>query len=916
MSNANLYFLPWVRQGAASAIDAEQKTGIASVNVMLTLDAKTVPVSVKLRGPADVIGIDANQVVRTDPRPGSNDFEPNCFPSIEFDRPDFPWLFTPAKALADNRLRPWLCLVVVRKQAGVSLNSAADAPLPVLTIAAPARPWVELPDLNESWAWAHAQVAADDGSKDAIRGALQGSPELSLSRLLCPRILAPDNDYIACVVPAFELGRKAGLGIPIEKTEYETPAPAWSIPPEPPTEYGPTRLPVYYHWEFRSGQPGDFESIARNLKADVPDGLGKRRIDISQPFPESGATEVELEGALLPISPPGGSPAPAPVPQPFRDNLAKTVNGSITGPDSDPGLAPPIYGRWYTKDATVDPAGATWLDQLNVDPRWRIAAAFGTRVVQEHQEALMASAWEQAAESAVANQRLRQIQLSLAVGESLHARHLSKFTEERMLRITAPAFARLRVSRQQDVSGLAASAAATAEPSLLAEQARSALPVAANRPAMRRIGRQRGPLTRRVAAQNYQRNAKDTWVARLNNMPGDTPPIQPPQPPQQDFCPIPGSLPVEYLGLEGAQPQKNGSYFGAFFVSPENTPVLSPGTPLLKQDRTEVPGFFRKAAQEHLNRFPAPRTASAELRLPMQAITIPVLAQTIPRETLPALVKAIMSTGDNVLAPAETDGVDTVMMAPHFPQPMYETLRDLSQELLLPGIDKVRPETVVGLETNRRFIEAYLVGLNHEMARELLWRGYPTDQRGTYFDRFWSIGHPDITALHTWSVIDSATGKMRPLGDLAFGAPPDANPFVMLLRSSLLQRYPNASVFMVRAMHPGSPPDPLAFQPDPAAPELLPIFSGFMQPDVFILGFDVSPDEAGGDPGYYVVIQEHPTEPRFGIDADRTRDSSHLSLGDLGLDAAPPAHAAQTAVATRRLPVRIAIHAKRLIMPA
>ena len=30
-----------------------------------------------------------------------------------------------------------------------------------------------------------------------------------------------------------------------------------------------------------------------------------------------------------------------------------------------------------------------------------------------------------------------------------------------------------------------------------------------------------------------------------------------------------------------------------------------------------------------------------------------------------------------------------------------------------------------------------MVGLNHEMARELLWREYPTDQRGSYFRQFW-----------------------------------------------------------------------------------------------------------------------------------------------------------------------------------
>ena len=30
-----------------------------------------------------------------------------------------------------------------------------------------------------------------------------------------------------------------------------------------------------------------------------------------------------------------------------------------------------------------------------------------------------------------------------------------------------------------------------------------------------------------------------------------------------------------------------------------------------------------------------------------------------------------------------------------------------------------------------------MVGLNHEFARELLWREFPTDQRGSYFRQFW-----------------------------------------------------------------------------------------------------------------------------------------------------------------------------------
>ena len=67
-----------------------------------------------------------------------------------------------------------------------------------------------------------------------------------------------------------------------------------------------------------------------------------------------------------------------------------------------------------------------------------------------------------------------------------------------------------------------------------------------------------------------------------------------------------------------------------------------------------------------------------------------------------------------------------------------------------------------------------MVGLNHEFARELLWREYPTDQRGSYFRQFWDVRSflagprrspealrerlRDIPELHTWS-------KASELGD-------------------------------------------------------------------------------------------------------------------------------------------------------
>lgn len=929
---ANLTFLPWARQGAASSITVPDSLGdtqdaVATVAASLTLNTRSVSgVNIRLRGPADPTSIDANQIVRTDPRPGTTDFEPNCFPCIEFDRPDFPWLFTPAKENAAHRLRPWLCLVVVRKQAGVTLDGSGGLPTTKLTIESPAHPVAELPDLEDSWAWAHVQVAGDGATQLEVDTAFNTGPEQSLSRLICPRVLAAETEYVACVVPTFDLGRRAGLGQSILDTELVMPtgahplAPAWTLAPA----QAKVELPVFYSWEFSTGQDGDFESLARALSPNAPVGLGTRTIDISHPcFPSGGATTMELEGALLPIPPASAPQLPDPISVQFRTTLASIINEPsrvvAADPTTDPLLGPPMYGRWHAARAVTSPTGTTWFDQLNLDPRWRAAAAFGTRVVQEHQEALMASAWDQAAEISTVNQRLRQLQMSMAVGEAIHRRHFAVQTPEKMLRLAAPAFGRLKGGSAQGAS-------------LLASQSGTTLPPAANRSAMRRIGRQRGPLTRRVALKGFPRDTNNTWVAWMNGMWASPMPSQPPAAAAFDFAPLP-SIPASTSVLYDPQPGHPTSFYGAFFVAPEYASVTESAT-WSPWPGTEAPDFFRTAARDHLDRFFLPRSALTNPTQPYIDVRALVLAQMKPSVALQTLAVAIVTTGDRVLPPTAsggtTSGVEVVMAPPYFPQPMYESLRDLSQEMLLPGLQNVAPNTVLGLKTNRRFVEAFMVGLNHEMGRELLWRGYPTDQRATYFDRFWGNGVPntaprDITDLNTWTAVDPATKQMRTLGD-TFGAPPIAEEFVMLLRSSLLARYPNAVIALVKGVQgvPGST-SPWTVIPDVAAPDIMPLFSGAMVPDVSFFGFPVTTQAAVGGgaagPGYFIVIQEHPTEPRFGIDdaVAKSLATTHLPVGPTPPPTMVPAplnwntHAAEMARITRRLPVRMAIHASRLI---
>jgi hypothetical protein len=921
---ADVVFLPWVRQGAAAAIRPMDslgagQTGVITLTAAIAVNnAPAASVPVRLRGPADVVGIDPHEIVRIDPRPDTTDFEPNYFVAIEFDRPDFPWLFTPARADANARLRPWLCLVVVRRQEGVTLRPPMDAPLTALEITRPAKPSDELPDLSECHLWAHAQAAGQRGAgTDQLRATLAGRTELSLSRLLCPRLLAPKTDYIACVVPTFELGRKAGLGEEIKDADLTSLLPAWSFVPTPAAEL---KLPVYHHWQFRTGEGGDFESLVRLLKPQsAPPGLGKRVIDISQPgfalpssFPEDAT--VQLEGALLPLDAADTASWPAVVAEPFQTALANIVNApghiEAISPSADPLLAPPLYGHWHAARSTVVRTGAlTWLDDLNLDPRHRAVAAFGTRVVQEYQEALMAAAWEQAAELRRVNQRMRQLQLSLVAGMSLHARHFSRLTDDAVLRVSAPAFARIRAGTVGDGSTL----------TLMAKLSASAVPLKATSAPMRRIGRQRGPLSRRVLGQGAARAGEFTWVAKLNTSTAIF--VAPPSLVIASFDVLrqriaPASIrsfqEVTASAVEQERRRPN------FQIAAEGQPVVVPRPILIRAPDNAVAAKFRAAAKKHIeginpNRLgrlfaPPPPIAMGEVRNG-------VLMRIDPRRTLVALAQAVVSTSTAATSSTNTGVVpiDTISYAPKFREPMYAPLRDLSQELLLPGLQVVPPNSVIGLQTNRPFVEAYMVGLSFEMGRELLWRGFPTDQRGTYFDQFWSADaaptpRADIEPIPLW-------GNKR-LGEAGTG--PKRERFVMLLRSALLRRYPTAVIYAAKPST-GDPHKPSVEAQD----ELHPSFRGSMQPDVSFFGFDITVDEAtgaDGHGGYFIVIQEQPTEPRFGVHVGVSFGSTtHASLGS-----GPPAgvdlrglqwgrNAAHMAGIMRQLPVRIAIHASRFI---
>jgi hypothetical protein len=930
--SARYHFIPWARQGAATAVPTVETldaTLPAQVRLSVTVQVNArhdVPMTVRLYGPGDVTGIDRRQIIRTDPPHRATNFEPNYFPAVEFDRPDFPWLFTPAAATAEGQLRPWLCLVVVRRQAGVHLASAPGRPLPVLTIEPPARPGEELPDLTDSWAWAHTQVVTSDGGP-SMAELLATNATQALSRLLAPRRLEAGVAYLACLVPAFEVGRQAGLGLsvtaPDEQTDEQTLAPSWRAGDDaPPT----VTLPVYYHWEFSTGVGGDFKSLARVLTGrPVPEGVGTREMAVDQlgfRLPDLGV--LPFGGALRAPPPPpqGGVPIrprdalPTAFTDAFRDLLnlpeARTV-------DEDPIVVPPIYGQRQASLPTVPEAAPTpsWLRDLNLDPRHRAAAGLGVLVVQDQQEQLMASAWEQMGGLASQPRPFQAWQAAQAVLLAVYTKRLVPQPPDRLLQITGQAHARLALA------GIHSFPLQTGTLSQLVRQ--SWLPETVVAAPFRRVTRSQGPVARKLTVALTPSRGGVPLIRKLAVGP-TTDVVLAQQPLPWQVTPAVTAGQVEHVRRA----------YAATLVAMTPNPQIS----RLLQATEALQAYYT-----HPTAVPTPATPALQ-PLPLTAVKSALLTELHPQKTIPAQVAARLKWPEEGAGTRLGDSLELPLPVPSFPQPMYEALKPLSQDFLLPGVEQIPPDSVLLLETNPPFIEAFLVGLNHEMGRELLWREYPTELRLTYFQRFWdtpgSGNGPtavQIPAIHLWAA-DTGLGQHFMNGQAE-------GQLTLLIRGELLRRYPNTVVYAVEA----TPDHKLGDR------QVHPSFRGVLEPDITILGFALTTAQVRsgpGNPGWFIVIEQPPTEARFGLDVatafgrdlDALTSWDQLSWGDLVADEAEfqrltyvPVHGrldrkklhvatgelageatwrlngGHMAAVTLQRPVRIARHADKLLPP-
>jgi hypothetical protein len=1007
-SNAQLTFRSWLRRGLATQQKLNANDPRASVKIDVAISGIATPPSVNLAlyGPGDVRALNTSAVIRTWPKAGARNAEANYFPLIEFDQADLPWRYSPQDSTTNN-VRPWLCVVTLETGSGAVFPPSPGQPLAVLNVNASL-----LPDLEESSLWAHAQLHGPDiADNSALARALDNQAQYFSSRILSLNILSPETEYTAYLVPAFEAGRRAGLGL--DNTGVPGMQPAWT------PGAGTVSLPIFYQWSFETGPQGDFASLVRKIhpKPLAPE-VGFREMDVASPglgLPPAADTALPVEGALKrypEIVPP---PQTGPTHDTWLQKLTKLLNEPAELFKTDPTtplVTPPLYGHWHAAQPEVVPASPPWFQDLNEDPRTRVQAGASTQAVQKEQQDLLAGAWDQVGAVRAANERARWAELAVEISARMHQKVLvatSTSQPDTLMRFTSPMLSR--------VMGSPVTIAALLTGSPITDGALS--------PQFRRITRPRGP-----AAQRQTRGTTPTAPSLIDRMnKGAFNPAPPPPTPsgvstigryKSSLLPswltpvllkflkllvwllivlaiilsiaavalfAAGGVTVAFITLvvavaaagasfavrrwvqvlEAREELADGHLTGntvrsapvpAGFVPATYAPGPS-GTPtplatastravVVRNFVSAAANFFDNLAIAPFDPPPLTSVSFADLRTKL-------VVALDPRTTIVELFSSQIQLSG--LAYQLGGGATAQINAgPSFTKPFYDSIKAVSQDWILPGVDKAEGNTASLVVTNQKAVESFMVGANHEMSRTLLYNEYPTDLRFTYFKQFWdSRGVPgaatapqdfyDIKPIHTWggTQLGANTGRHEP---------PGQDDVVLFVRGEVLLRYPTTIVYAAKAVRNTTDPNlPTLILPpdnDPNA-HLFPNLHGSLDPDIRFFGFPLSIQDALAGDGWFFVLQQHPGEPVFGFDvASRSALVSFkevtwnmvLGVADVRAAAATPRYlsfkqaspaiqqflgtlgprtpkwgstSAEVASVTLRRPTRVAYHAKEMI---
>ena len=643
-------------------------------------------------------------------------------------------------------------------------------------------------------------------------------------------------------------------------------------------------FPIYHEWYFRTGATGDFEYLVRQVKPKLlGQRVGKRLMDIQDPGyglqlsntagPTAGAEMLEgalgIAGYNAPLFPIGTNETN------YRNYLRDFINlgqdiqsSTVTNPvytaldpgnssnslGDDPIVTPPMYGRWHALQNKLNTStGIPWLNELNLDPRYRVAASLGGDYVRKNQDLLMKEAWSQVGKVLDTNRKANIAQLTMNTSAAMHAKHIALQPIEQILPMTANVQARIR----------------TGTTTVKQAAINSSMAIGATSSTFRRLSSPNGAIMRRVSFTVGQTNNP---VARM--IQGNAAPVSPKP-----------ALPLQYATFDM-------SSLDYSVAAIKNVAIQTSIQFNISLPQSAMPSASYTVANNFKGSFSAYSGvyASANWATPASAPNLTTSSATVADGINPTVTQTNSFYG-SVNNPNQTTTPVVIlpaMAAPSFKLPMYKSLLELGVDYLVPNLNLIPQNSITLLKSNQKFIEAFLAGANYEMGRELLWREYPTDQRGTYFKHFWSsvdatTPTTDITDMYSWGNTVLGSHSTRPVT-------PGTNNLVLAIRGDLLKKFPNIIIYAIPAKwgrnQADTADDYTKRVPDESATAKMPIFRADIDPEITFLGFDLTDVAAKGNkqiangpllPGWFFVLMERTGELRFGLDATLPNTSNNLS---------------------------------------
>jgi hypothetical protein len=569
-------------------------------------------------------------------------------------------------------------------------------------------------------------------------------------------------------------------------------------------------------------------------------------------------------------------PINAPPDPAVAEEVAALTNRIVT-PDGRGVVTAPRYEAPFAdvdKQTVFAPGG--WIAGLRADPRARGAAGIGAWNVIEWQDRISDAAAARAGDLAIAAQRIGNVALGVEASRSLWRRRLPAAPEDK-LAVLAPVLGRLPTDTSETVLDAIAGHTPMLGRALLSSAARRAL-----RPGPARTARAQESAGRfgavLKAANTCPPETRDPADIREGR---DVEPERVAAAVKEAVHAATEDEAVADRVVDRLVGGGDGVDRGQLLAALK---VLTPREDG-RLDRDAVDRFL--AGEEHadpgesVEGWPDWMDERAP-RDPCEPLDLVGLADAVADAVDPTVDPAPAARRVLSTLPGLTH-IGPVEIEPELDLPLWSFLSTRSPDWMLPGAGDLREHEVVGLSTNPAFVEALLVGANHQATAELRWRNLPLVTRWSPLRKFWQRagGDYDIVPIKGWPDTE-ALGTPA----LAFGG--RGAEAVVAFKTPLFRRYPATVVYLY-------PADPTTWKPPLPGSALTlpdrkdPTFTGTIGDDITFFGFKVPPEALKT---HWVVLEEPPAGYRFYATAHDTK---------------PETNAANIAYNRFALPVRVLI---------